>query len=103
MIFFFFHWNYIFRHQQLLSELIRTEQEYISDLECILMGYKERMANKHSSMAQKADLIFGNMEQLVSFHKQVIQKYLKNASDNPQYIASIFIDNSEEILKLYCR
>lgn len=67
------------------------------------MGYKERMTSKHSSMAQKADLIFGNMEQLVSFHKQVIQKYLKNASDNPQYIASIFIDNSEEILKLYCR
>ena len=82
---------------------MRTEHEYISDLECILMGYKERMTSKHSSMAQKADLIFGNMEQLVSFHKQVIQKYLKNASDNPQYIASIFVDNSEEILKLYCR
>ena len=54
-------------------------------------------------MAQKADLIFGNMEQLVTFHKKVLLKYVEKASDNPQYIATIFIDNSEEILKLYCR
>ena len=83
--------------------MVRTECEYIADLECILTGYKERMSSRQSSLAQKADLIFGNMEQLLLFHKQVMLFQMENSDDNPRNIASIFIEHSEEILKIYCR
>ena len=75
-------------------------------MECILTGYKERMCSGHSSMANKADLIFGNMELIVSFHKEAILRPLETAADwkdKPSLVADIFIENSEELLKLYCR
>ena len=65
------------------------------------------MSSGHSSMANKADLIFGNMELIVSFHKEVLLYQLESAAsrsaDNPSHTANIFIENSEEMLKLYCR
>ena len=64
------------------------------------------MTSSHSSMAHKADLIFGNMELIVSFHKEVLLHQLETASlstENPSHVANTFIENSEEMLKLYCR
>ena len=43
------------------------------------------------------------MDQLLLFHKQVLLNDMENAKDNPSTIAAIFIENSEEILKIYCR
>ena len=51
-------------------------------------------------------LIFGNMELIVSFHKEAILRPLETAADwkdKPSLVADIFIENSEELLKLYCR
>ena len=97
------HHQSCFRHKQVLSELVRTEREYIQDLETILAGYKERMSSRH--MEHKAELIFGNMDQLLLFHKQVLLHQMENANanDNPRNVATIFIEHSEEILKIYCR
>ena len=84
----------------------KSEYEYIEDLQCILAGYKERMTSGQSSMANKADLIFGNMEQILAFHKEVLLHQVESssaASDSPSRVADIFIENSEEMLKLYCR
>ena len=64
------------------------------------------MSSGHSSMANKADLIFGNMELIVSFHKEVLLHQLETASrstETPSHVANTFIENSEEMLKLYCR
>ena len=75
-------------------------------MECILAGYKEKMSSGHSSMANKADLIFGNMELIVSFHKEVLLHQLESgchSKDSPSHVAEMLIDASEEMLKLYCR
>ena len=95
------HQSSCFRHKKVLTELARTEREYIADLETILVGYKEVMSSRH--MGHKADLIFGNMDQLLLFHKQVLLHQMEAANDNPRSVATIFIEHSEEILKIYCR
>ena len=67
------------------------------------MGYRDRMFASQSSMGQKAELIFGNMEDVYGFHSQCLLPELERCGENTQMIARTFIEYSEDMKRIYCR
>ena len=61
------------RREKILDELLTTEENYVDDLNSVLYGYRDRLDEEGEDFKQKADMIFGNMEEIFEFHSQVGQ------------------------------
>ena len=59
------------RREKILDELLTTEENYVDDLNSVLYGYRDRFDEEGEDFKQKADMIFGNMEEIFEFHSQV--------------------------------
>ena len=59
------------RREKILEELITTEEAYVDDLNTVLYGYRDRLDEEGEEFKLKADVIFGNMEEIFEFHSQV--------------------------------
>ena len=54
-----------------MEELVSTEENYVEDLHCVLLGYRDRLEECEESIRQKSQDIFGNLEEIYDIHSQV--------------------------------
>ncbi|GLH15336.1 Uncharacterized protein GBIM_19803 [Gryllus bimaculatus] len=79
-----------------LAELLETERVYVGELGCILKGYKSELQSSEmqsivpSLLTGKSDILFGNLEELFSFHGEVFLRDLENCISNTELVALCF-------------
>ena len=91
------------RRENIMAELIATEEKYVDDLHCVLVGYRDKMASSSSSLSLKAGTIFGNLDEIYAFHADCLLPELDRCGPNTQLIARVFIELSDTLSQLYCR
>nr|XP_027201672.1 kalirin-like [Dermatophagoides pteronyssinus] len=95
----------------IMEELLRTERSYVEDLKlCIDTYLKEfRLANLHQNLPQflqgKERHLFGNIEQIYKFHKQIFLRELEKYEQIPEDIGHCFVtwSSSFDIYVEYCK
>lgn len=80
-----------------LAELVETERVYVSELGSIIKGYKMELNNEAvahlvpSALVGKADILFGNLEDIYSFHGETFLRDLENCVSNTELVALCFV------------
>ena len=97
------------KREQVMSELIETEKDYVDDLECIINGYLkefEEAGNKiPAALHGKKNIIFGNIEQIYRFHSNDFLCELDANKDRPSQVWGLFFMKSTEfeMYATYCK
>ncbi|KAE8748668.1 hypothetical protein FOCC_FOCC004681 [Frankliniella occidentalis] len=99
-----------------LTELVTTEQAYVSELGAIIRGYKHELENdKYQTMIPvqlqgKSNILFGNLEEIHAFHSDVFLPELQNcvlqggpagAAATAELVALCFTQCREQLFQLY--
>ena len=92
----------------MLGELLATEESYVEDLHSVLCGYRDRLDTEagdaeDEELKQKADDIFGNMEDIFEFHSGSLLPDLGRCGGDVRRGGKTFLEYSEDIRKIYCR
>ena len=92
----------------MLGELLATEESYVEDLHSVLCGYRDRLDTEagdaeDEELKQKADDIFGNMEDIFEFHSGCLLPDLGRCGGDVRRVGKTFLEYSEDIRKIYCR
>ena len=92
----------------MLGELLATEESYVEDLHSVLCGYRDRLDTEagdaeDEELKQKADDIFGNMEDIFEFHSGSLLPDLGRCGGDVRRVGKTFLEYSEDIRKIYCR
>uniref|UniRef100_A0A146KXI3 Guanine nucleotide exchange factor DBS n=4 Tax=Lygus hesperus TaxID=30085 RepID=A0A146KXI3_LYGHE len=90
----------------ILAELLETERIYVSELESIVKGYKhpmlaEETRHMNPELDGKSDLIFGNLEELYTFHSDIFLQDLENCISTTELVALCFTHRKDALHKLY--
>lgn len=97
------------KREQVMTELIETEKDYVDDLECIINGYIkqfEQAGNKiPAELHGKKTVIFGNIEQIYRFHCYDFLSELEANKDQPSQVGGLFFTKSTEfeMYATYCK
>lgn len=90
-----------------LKELVSTEESYVQDLALVVNGYIAEIRNPNSEIPMPEDLkggkermIFGNIEAIYEWHRDIFLKTLRNCVQSPSDLSSI-IKKSERKLHMY--
>ncbi|XP_053614201.1 guanine nucleotide exchange factor DBS-like isoform X2 [Plodia interpunctella] len=95
------------RRGHVLAELLQTERVYVQELGSILNGYKEEIEkpeNQHllpSALVGQADVLFGNLHELFTFHQDVFLKDLERSISATELVALCFVEKRETFFRLY--
>ncbi|ESO10758.1 hypothetical protein HELRODRAFT_134349, partial [Helobdella robusta] len=83
-----------------LDELIETEKEYVKDLGIIIEGYMPTSSTLSASPSStlslpngfegKDKIIFGNIHQILDFHKEIFLQELTKCVDDPHKLGPLF-------------
>ncbi|KAJ1520073.1 hypothetical protein ONE63_004298 [Megalurothrips usitatus] len=94
-----------------LSELVTTEQAYVSELGAIIRGYKHELENdKYQTMIPvqlqgKSNILFGNLEEIHAFHANVLLPELQGCvlqgDAAAELVALCFTQCREQLFQLY--
>ena len=101
--------NVLKKTEQVVTELIATEKDYVADLECIIQGYLNEFDSAGSKIPQELynqkHVVFGNIKQIYKFHKKVFLSELKACAGQPLQIGNVFIGKLEEfeMYATYCK
>ena len=84
------------RKEFILAELLETERTYVKDLETAVNCFLKPMLvnNGHGVPPQlrgKEDIIFGNVEEILSFHKSIFLKELEKYETMPEDVGHCFV------------
>lgn len=80
-----------------LTELVETERIYFAELGSIVKGYKMEMTNEAmahlipAALVGKADVLFGNLEDICIFHGETFLRDLENCISNTELVALCFV------------
>ena len=80
-----------------LTELVETERIYVAELGSIIKGYKMEMNSEAMShlvpapLVGKADILFGNLEDIYLFHGDMFLRDLENCISNTELVALCFV------------
>lgn len=80
-----------------LAELVETERIYVAELGSIIKGYKMEMTNEAmahlipAALVGKADVLFGNLEDIYIFHGETFLRDLENCISNTELVALCFV------------
>lgn len=90
------------KRQNILSELLTTESNYVKDLESVLEHYRDKLtvSNLPETM-HRAEIIFGNLDEIHAFHSTCLYPELERCGANPASVAKTFIAECQEIKLLY--
>ncbi|KAJ0182717.1 hypothetical protein K1T71_002086 [Dendrolimus kikuchii] len=97
----------LLRRGHVLAELLQTERVYVQELGSILTGYKEEIEkpeNQHllpSTLVGQADVLFGNLHELFTFHQEIFLKDLERSISATELIALCFVEKRETFFRLY--
>ena len=92
-----------------MQELVATERDYVNDLQCVIEGYLREYENADELIPQqlhgKKAVIFGNVEEIYEFHKNVFLKELEICQNQPLLVGQIFINKKDEfqMYATYCK
>ena len=79
----------------IMAELLQTERTYVKDLEICIETFFKEMRNGSSNLPKKLigkeDLVFGNIEDIYSFHKQIFLKELEKYQTIPEDVGHCFV------------
>ncbi|XP_047985219.1 guanine nucleotide exchange factor DBS-like isoform X2 [Leguminivora glycinivorella] len=95
------------RRGHVLAELLQTERVYVQELGSILTGYKEEIEkpeNQHllpATLVGQADVLFGNLHELFTFHQDVFLKDLERSISATELVALCFVEKRETFFRLY--
>ncbi|KAF0301033.1 Guanine nucleotide exchange factor DBS [Amphibalanus amphitrite] len=95
------------RRQHIVTELLDTERTYVAELNQILKGYRDEMLSSELQQLMpiqlygKADVLFGNMEDIQRFHSSVFLRDLEECSSAPEQIGECFVERKEALHRLY--
>ena len=97
------------KREQVMTELIATEKDYVSDLECIIKGYLKMFEHAGdkipADLRGKKKIIFGNIEQIYEFHRNDFLCELESSKDQPSLVGGVFTMKSDEfeMYATYCK
>ena len=80
-----------------VKELIDTERIYVAELDAILRGYREPLIRGElrdltpSALYGRVDVLFGNLEEISKFHRNVFLFDLEASFEEPCLIAKCFM------------
>lgn len=80
-----------------LAELVETERIYVAELGSIIKGYKMELTNEAmthlipAALVGKGDILFGNLEDIYSFHGETFLRDLENCISNTELVALCFV------------
>ena len=67
-----------------MAELLETERSYVKDLEsavqCFLLPMRQDPDQAPPALLGKEDIIFGNVEEILAFHKSIFLKVIQKSS-----------------------
>ncbi|KAG6446715.1 hypothetical protein O3G_MSEX004564 [Manduca sexta] len=95
------------RRGHVLAELLQTERVYVQELGSILTGYKEEIEkpeNQHllpPTLVGQADVLFGNLHELFTFHQDIFLKDLERSISATELVALCFVEKRETFFRLY--
>ncbi|XP_058132378.1 guanine nucleotide exchange factor DBS isoform X9 [Dasypus novemcinctus] len=97
--------------RHVMNELLETERVYVEELLCVLEGYAAEMENPlmthliSTSLQNKKDVLFGNMEEIYHFHNRIFLRELENYIDCPELVGRCFLERMEDfqIYEKYCQ
>uniref|UniRef100_A0A0K8SGP6 DH domain-containing protein n=1 Tax=Lygus hesperus TaxID=30085 RepID=A0A0K8SGP6_LYGHE len=82
------------RKEFIMAELLQTERTYVKDLETCIHVFLEEMRDDNdvpASIAGKERFIFGNIEQIRDFHRDVFIKELEKYETMPEDVGHCFV------------
>ncbi|XP_057304422.1 triple functional domain protein-like isoform X4 [Hydractinia symbiolongicarpus] len=90
------------KRMEVLNELIQSETEYIRDLEILVHTYLPSMIKSDlpTDLKSKEKVIFGNLPNLLTFHKNSLLKDLQKCINSPEKLGSVFL-KAEKKFELY--
>lgn len=77
-----------------MSELLQTERSYVKDLNVCIQYYLREMQNNPvvpAAIKGKERVIFGNIEEIYEFHKEVFVKELEKYETIPEDVGHCFV------------
>ncbi|XP_055627660.1 rhoGEF domain-containing protein gxcJ isoform X2 [Toxorhynchites rutilus septentrionalis] len=90
-----------------LAELLETERIYVAEMGSILKGYRDEMQSEEMSslvppgLQGKADILFGNLHELYTFHNDIFLKDLENCISTTELVALCFVQRRDTFFRLY--
>ncbi|XP_055603317.1 uncharacterized protein LOC129751686 isoform X1 [Uranotaenia lowii] len=90
-----------------LAELLETERIYVAEMGSILKGYRDEMLSEEMSslvppgLQGKADILFGNLHELYTFHNDTFLKDLENCISTTELVALCFVQRRDTFFRLY--
>ncbi|KAH9512394.1 guanine nucleotide exchange factor DBS [Bulinus truncatus] len=99
------------KRSHVMNELIETEEAYVNELNQILQGYYNKMEDRSLQMMippallGQRNVLFGNLQQIHNFHKDIFLHELKACQDCPSRVGKCFVDRKEEfqMYSIYCQ
>ena len=77
-----------------MAELLETERSYVKDLELCVNCFLKSMAKASdvpAALKGKEDIIFGNLEDILGFHKNIFLKELEKYETMPEDVGHCFV------------
>ncbi|XP_032311518.1 guanine nucleotide exchange factor DBS isoform X6 [Drosophila ananassae] len=90
-----------------LTELLETEKIYVNEISSILTGYCDQLTSDEFmhlapvNLLGKEDILFGNLNELYSFHNEVFLKDLENCISTTELVALCFVQRRDTFYRLY--
>ncbi|XP_058464831.1 guanine nucleotide exchange factor DBS isoform X3 [Malaya genurostris] len=90
-----------------LAELLETERIYVAEMGSILKGYRDEMLSEEMcslvppGLQGKADILFGNLHELYTFHNDIFLKDLENCISTTELVALCFVQRRDTFFRLY--
>ncbi|XP_018789517.1 PREDICTED: uncharacterized protein LOC108969329 isoform X1 [Bactrocera latifrons] len=90
-----------------LTELLETERIYVNEMASILKGYRDQMLSEEmmhlvpASLQGKEDILFGNLNELYTFHNEIFLKDLENCISTTELVALCFVQRRDTFYRLY--
>uniref|UniRef100_A0A6Q2XXB2 Rho guanine nucleotide exchange factor 25 n=1 Tax=Esox lucius TaxID=8010 RepID=A0A6Q2XXB2_ESOLU len=97
------------KKEYIMSELLQTERVYVKDLqECIETYLWEMTSGSEeipSRIANKDDIVFGNIQDIYEFHNSIFLKELENYEQLPEDVGHCFVTWADKfhMYVTYCR
>lgn len=82
------------RREFIMTELLQTERSYVKDLQVCIDFYlfELRASSKDpSGLKAKEKIIFGNIEEIYEFHKEIFVKEMEKYESLPEDIGHCFV------------
>uniref|UniRef100_A0A0N4ZX98 CRAL-TRIO domain-containing protein n=1 Tax=Parastrongyloides trichosuri TaxID=131310 RepID=A0A0N4ZX98_PARTI len=88
-----------------MKELLKSERDYVSDLETCcniyIKSYRSSISSLPGTLKGKEKEIFGNIEALTKFHSETFMKELEKYEENPEEVGNSFITWMDKLNELY--